>query len=158
MIYSFAPIVNSQTTTLILGTMPGAVSLEKQEYYANNRNHFWPIIYALLGKRQILTNYQEKILLLQSSTIGLWDVLKQCERKGSLDTHIKNYEENDFSTLFKEFPAIRKLVFNGKESHRYFLKKYGLIEGISYYVMPSSSPANTIKFDYKLDQWSTILK
>jgi G:T/U-mismatch repair DNA glycosylase len=57
--------------------MPGAVSLEKQ-HYANNRNHFWPIIYALLGKRQILTNYQEKkILLLQSSTIGLWDVLKQ---------------------------------------------------------------------------------
>ena len=47
MISSFPPFVNSDTETLILGTMPGAISLAQQEYYANKRNHFWPIIYTL---------------------------------------------------------------------------------------------------------------
>ena len=45
MIHSFPPFANSQTEILILGTMPGSASLEKQEYYAHQRNHFWKIIY-----------------------------------------------------------------------------------------------------------------
>ena len=30
-----------------------------------------------------------------------------------------------YETLFKEFPGITKLIFNGKESHKYFLKRFG---------------------------------
>jgi G:T/U-mismatch repair DNA glycosylase len=32
--------------------------------------------------------YIEKIKLLQENRLGLWDVLENCERKGSLDVHI----------------------------------------------------------------------
>ena len=154
MINSFPPFVNSQTKILILGTMPGIASLEKQEYYAHKRNHFWKIMYTLLDNLPISEIFEEKIQLLQANNIGLWDVLENCERKGSLDIHIKNQKENDFETLFKEFPGISKIVFNGKESHKYFLKKFGQIKGITYYVMPSTSPANTMSFDNKLKIWS----
>lgn len=155
MIQSFSPFVNATTEILILGTMPGIASLEKQEYYAHKRNHFWKIMYLILGDVPQSEIFEEKIKLLQDNKIGLWDVLKNCERKGSLDIHIKNQKENDFETLFQEFPAISKIIFNGKESHKYFLKKFGQIKGITYYVMPSTSPANTMSFENKLKIWST---
>src|SRR5690606_11828588 len=41
---SFDPISNSDTTILILGTMPGDKSLELGEYYGHPRNKFWKII------------------------------------------------------------------------------------------------------------------
>lgn len=155
MINSFPPFVNSHTEILILGTMPGAVSLAKREYYANKRNHFWQIIYTLFGGLSISEVFEEKIEFLQANKIGLWDVLENCERKGSLDIHIKNQKENDFETLSKEFQSITKIIFNGKESHKYFLKKFGQIEGITYYVMPSTSPTNTMPFENKLKIWSS---
>ena len=155
MINSFPPFVNHQTEILILGTMPGIASLEKQEYYAHKRNHFWKIMYTLLDNLPVSERFEEKVELLQDNNIGLWDVLENCERKGSLDIHIKNQKENDFETLFKEFPGITKIIFNGKESHKYFLKKFGQIKGIMYYVMPSTSPANTMSFENKLKIWST---
>ncbi len=154
MIQSFPPFVNSQTKILILGTMPGIASLEKQEYYAHKRNHFWKIMYTLLDNLPISEIFEEKIQLLQANNIWLWDVLENCERKGSLDIHIKNQKENDFETLFKEFPGITTIIFNGKESHKYFLKKFRQIKGITYHVMPSTSPANTMSFDNKLKMWS----
>jgi hypoxanthine-DNA glycosylase len=135
-IYSFPYFINSNTEILILGTMPGSVSLAKQEYYANPRNHFWKIVYTLFDQLPIADVFEEKVQFLQSNKIGLWDVLENCERKGSLDIHIKNQKENDFETLLKEFPAIHTIVFNGKESYKYFSKKFGQIEGITYYVMP----------------------
>ena len=157
MIHSFPPFVNATTEILILGTMPGIASLEKQEYYAHPRNNFWKIIYTLLNSLPIAENFEEKISLLQNHKIGLWDVLENCERKGSLDIHIKNHKENNFEMLLEEFSGITKIVFNGKESHKYFFKKFGQIKGITYYVMPSTSPANTMSFEKKLEIWSIIL-
>lgn len=158
MISSFRPIIDNDTEILILGTMPGATSLARQEYYAYNRNHFWPIIYNLLDNTTVPELFDEKIKVLLKNKVGLWDVLEYCERKGSLDIHIKNHKENDFETLFQEYPLIKKIVFNGKESHKYFLRKFGQIEGITYYVMPSTSPANTMSFENKLKMWSEFLK
>lgn len=158
MITSFSPYINTQTEILILGTMPGIASLEKQEYYAHPRNHFWKIMYTLLSEIPVDEKFENKIKLLQNHHIGLWDVLENCERKGSLDVHIKNQKENDFESLLEKHPQIKKIVFNGKESHKYFFKKFGQIKGITYYVMPSTSPANTMSFEKKLVHWSDFLK
>lgn len=155
MIQSFPPFINNETKILILGTMPGIASLEKQEYYAHPRNHFWKIIYTLFNTLPVSVNFDEKIKLLQDNKIGIWDVLEKCERKGSLDIHIKNHKPNDFESLFSQFPNIQKIIFNGKESHRYFIKSFGQIKGITYYVMPSTSPANTMSFENKLKIWSS---
>jgi hypoxanthine-DNA glycosylase len=138
--------------------MPGIASLEKQEYYAHPRNHFWKIIYTLYDSMPVAAIFVDKIDFLQSNRIGLWDVLENCERKGSLDINIKKQTENDFDALFQKFPAITTIVFNGKESHRYFIKKFGQKEGITYYVMPSTSPANTMSFENKLEIWSSCFQ
>ncbi len=158
MIASFVPFVNAQTHTLILGTMPGIASLEKQEYYANKRNHFWTILFTILDHFPTTEVFEEKINILQENNIGLWDVLKTCERAGSLDVNIKNHEVNDFNALFKKFPFITTIIFNGIESHKYFFKTFGEIKGITYYVMPSTSPANTMSFENKLKLWSAAFK
>ena len=53
---SFPPIVTEETETLILGSLPGAESLRRQQYYAHPRNRFWRII-ASLAER----NYTEEM-------------------------------------------------------------------------------------------------
>jgi hypoxanthine-DNA glycosylase len=153
MLTSFPPIVNTETEILILGTMPGIISLEKQEYYAHKQNQFWKILFTVFANGTVPELFKEKCKVLQQNKIGLWDVLANCERKGSLDIHIKNHTENDILGLLQEFPKINRILFNGKESQRYFMKKFGNITGIVFYVMPSTSPANTVNFEEKLKLW-----
>ena len=54
-IYSFAPIADESCKVLILGTMPGVMSLKKQQYYGFERNAFWRIIYAYSIRSPIMT-------------------------------------------------------------------------------------------------------
>jgi hypoxanthine-DNA glycosylase len=157
MITSFPPIVNDETEILILGTMPGAMSLLKEEYYAHKQNQFWKIVFTVFSNGVIPDAFTEKISFIQQNKIGLWDVIANCERKGSLDIHIKNHKENDIPALLQQFPKIKKILFNGKESHRYFMKKFGNIDEIEFHLMPSTSPANTIKFEIKLVAWKEAL-
>ena len=156
-IASFAPIVDARTKILILGSIPGIKSLEKVEYYGNKQNHFWKIICTIFNYTVVPDCYKNKVDFLLQNRIGLWDVVRNCERKGSLDIAIKNQEINDFDTFLNEHPKITTLLFNGKTAYQFFYKKYGQIKGITYYVMPSTSPANAIPFENKLNEWSLIL-
>ncbi|HEU0135748.1 MAG TPA: DNA-deoxyinosine glycosylase [Flavobacterium sp.] len=156
-INSFAPVVDDSTEILILGTMPDAMSLEKQEYYGYPRNQFWKIMYSLRASLPVPEKFTDKIDMLRRHNIGLWDVLEACERKGSLDVNIKNQKENDIPGLLRTHPKIQKILFNGKESHRYFVNKFGEPTDIEFHVMPSTSPANTTSFDKKLAAWQEAL-
>lgn len=158
MIRSFPPFVDDNAEILILGTMPGAMSLAKQEYYAHKQNHFWKIIFSLLAELPVPENFGQKVKLLQQHRIALWDVLAYCEREGSLDSNIRNQVENDIPGLLENHPKIKTIVFNGQQSHKFFVRKFGLVDGINFHIMPSTSPAHTMKFEKKLERWSQILK
>mgnify|MGYP003540393100 FL=1 len=154
------PIVDDKTYVLVIGSMPGKQSLEKQQYYGNPRNHFWAIIGKLLAT-EIPENYNDKINLLRTHRIGLWDSIKSCERKGSLDAAIKNEVPNDFATLFKKYPQIKLILFNGGKSFEVFKKHVGLetLENRAYEKMPSTSPIpgrNIKSFDEKVEAWRVI--
>ncbi len=157
MIQSFPPIISDQPRTLILGTMPGIASLQKQEYYGHPRNHFWKIIANIFNNNEIPVDYLSKNLIVEQNELALWDVLQYCERKGSLDIHIKNPVPNQIAELISKHPSISKIIFNGKESEKLFLKYFGNLENIQYHVVPSTSPANTMKFELKLDFWRKAL-
>jgi len=157
MISSFPPFAEADAEILILGTMPGAVSLAKQEYYAHKQNHFWKILFSLLSDQPVPENFAEKVDLLRRNQIALWDVLAHCEREGSLDSNIRNQVENDIPGLLQSHPKIKTIVFNGQQSHKFFSKKFGLIDGIDFHIMPSTSPANTMKFETKRKAWSQVL-
>jgi hypoxanthine-DNA glycosylase len=155
------PIVDTSTKVLIVGSMPGVQSLEKQEYYGNPRNHFWPIISALL-QVDVPNDYEERIQLIRKHNIGLWDVIRHCERKGSLDSAIKNEVPNDFPTLFKTYPQIKCILFNGTKAYDVFRKKVGfdVLGDREYFKMPSTSPVpgkNIQTFEQKVNSYEKIL-
>ncbi|KOY80333.1 DNA-deoxyinosine glycosylase [Lysinibacillus macroides] len=154
------PVVDASTKVLIVGSMPGKQSLEKQQYYGNPRNHFWPIMGELL-ETAIPEEYDKRIALLKNNAIGLWDTIETCERKGSLDAAIRNEKPNDFQTLFKNYPNIQLVLFNGAKAFEVFKKHLGLelLEGRAYQKMPSTSPIpgkNIKSFAEKLEDWRII--
>lgn len=154
--YSFPPIVNSDAKILILGTMPGKTSLEINEYYGYKHNIFWKIMFELF-ETSYSNDYIIKQKLIINNKIALWDTLKYCERKGSLDSNIKNEEVNNFQEFFNYNSNIKHILFNGKASHHYFKKYVGFNEQFQYYSMPSTSPANAgMNYNKKLNHWSII--
>lgn len=155
------PIVDSSTRVLIVGSMPGKQSLEKQQYYGNPRNHFWPIIGELL-EIEIPYDYSGRITILKNHAIGLWDTIEACERIGSLDAAIRNEKPNDFQTLFENYPNIQLVLFNGAKAFEVFKKHIGLelLAGRAYKKMPSTSPIpgkNIKSFAEKVEDWRIML-
>ena len=156
------PVVDGQTKVLIVGSMPGVQSLEKQQYYGNPRNHFWGII-GEITEEIVPEQYEKRLDLVKKHHIGLWDVIRTCERVGSLDSNIKNEIPNDFAALFEQYPQIEAVFFNGTKAHDVFKKKLGLelLAGREYYKMPSTSPVpgrNIKTFEEKVEVWSVLKK
>ncbi|WP_285397184.1 DNA-deoxyinosine glycosylase [Lysinibacillus sp. fls2-241-R2A-57] len=154
------PVIDSSTKVLIVGSMPGKQSLEKQQYYGNPRNHFWPIIGGIL-EENIPGDYERRLKLLKSNHIGLWDTIQSCERKGSLDAAIRNEKPNDFKTLFEQYPNIELVLFNGGKAFEVFKKHIGfeVLADRAYQKMPSTSPIpgkNIKSFEEKLDDWRVM--
>lgn len=155
---SMAPWIHEDCRFLILGSMPGRISLEKAAYYAHPRNAFWPLLYDLfegreggegegsLSKRALLAKYQ----------LGLWDVLASCQRKGSLDSAIRQGQVQDFTAFYARYPGIEAVFFNGKKAYQDYRKSQDMSEGREYISLPSTSPAYTISYQEKRRAWSTL--
>jgi hypoxanthine-DNA glycosylase len=154
---SFAPISNTDTTILILGTIPGDKSLELGEYYGHSRNRFWKIISTITGNDLPLT-YSDKKELLIKSKIGIWDVAHKANRKGSLDSAIEDEEPNDLDSFITRHKNLKVIGFNGTKSQALFDKYFDRKNGLKYFSLPSTSPANTgIDFDNICKLWRQIL-
>ena len=162
MLQCFNPIVDENSKVLILGSMPGVKSLKESEYYAHPRNAFWKIMNKMFDTKA--QTYEEKIELLRYNQIALWDVLKHCHREGSLDSDIKKESIiiNDFKELFKNYPRIKVVFFNGGTAYNEFKKRVlkdikNEFDYLSFYRLPSTSPANAkMKFDEKYEKWLAI--
>jgi len=151
------PVIDENTEVLILGSFPGAESLRKQQYYANNRNCFWKIMGQITGEDLESKSYPEKLRILLQNKIGLWDVFASCERDGSLDKNIMNGKMNDFEELKGRCCNLILICFNGGKAAEHSEMLNGL--GIKMSVLPSTSPANTrILFSEKAKQWLVIHK
>lgn len=162
-IYSFAPIAGRQAKILILGSMPGQASLTAGQYYAHQRNAFWPILSAWLQLHPD-ANYVARVAALQSSPIALWDVLKSCKRTGSLDTGIEVGSEivNDFQSFFATQPALTHIFFNGSKAEACFRRYIVASCDTSIFKLirlPSTSPAHArLSLEEKRSVWHTALQ
>lgn len=154
-INSFPPIVDQHSEILILGSVPGVKSLEMQQYYAHPQNQFWKIMFHLAGE-EFSTDYKIKTDLLRRQKIALWDVIESCERKGSLDTEIKDETDNNIPQLIENHPNIKKIFCNGQKSYKNLIKILGKNFRIPITVLPSTSPLHTVGFEEKLKQWKII--
>ncbi|ANW99542.1 DNA-deoxyinosine glycosylase [Thermoclostridium stercorarium subsp. thermolacticum DSM 2910] len=155
---SFDPIADSESKVLILGTMPGAESLRKRQYYAHPRNLFWPLIYGIFDENPD-ADYNKKIDFLRSKKIALWDVYKSCRRKGSLDSNICDEIPNDVAGLLNAYPNIKYVFCNGETSEKHF-RRHVLPEikrEIYFLRLPSTSPANaSVPPEEKMRMWRYI--
>ena len=154
-ISSFPPIVSEDSKILILGSVPGIKSLEMQEYYAHPQNKFWRILFELFHE-DFTTDYAEKIELLKKNKIAVWDVIDSCERKGSLDTKIKNEAHHYILQLLRDFPSIKVIFCNGQKSFKTLRKILPDDLKIPIFILPSTSPAYTIPYQQKLKDWSVL--
>ena len=153
---SFAPVADSRSETLILGSIPGAESLRKQQYYGFERNAFWRVMFVLLDEPPT-DDYEEKKRVLLRHGIALWDVIESCERAGSLDANIKNAKANDFASFFAAHPRIRRVFFNGQKAHNTFKRQVGMVfDGISFTALGSTSPAHAVPFEKRIADWRQI--
>ncbi|MET3536186.1 DNA-deoxyinosine glycosylase [Chryseobacterium limigenitum] len=155
-ISSFPPFIDDQSKILILGSIPGAKSLEKQQYYAHPQNKFWKIIFELFNE-EFTENYAERIIVLKKHHIAIWDVIDSCERKGSLDSEIKNEEANQIGELLERYPNVKAVFCNGGKSYKNLQKILGKNYKLPIYLLPSTSPLHTVSFEKKLEEWKVIL-
>jgi hypoxanthine-DNA glycosylase len=148
------PILGDNARMLILGNMPSVMSLAAQQYYANPRNGFWRIMGDIYGFAAEAP-YSERVATLRAHGVAVWDVLASCRRAGSLDSAVEpdSMEANDFRKLFDEHPGIRKVFFNGAAAEKNFNRLVRVAPDLGYRRLPSTSPAQTMRYDEKLTIW-----
>ncbi len=112
------PVVGPDTRVLILGSFPGEASLAARQYYAHPRNHFWPLVGALIDVPLAALPYVERLARLRANGIGLWDTIVACQRRGSLDGAIRMAERGDVGRVRRTAPAVALVCFNGKTAAR----------------------------------------
>lgn len=164
-IESFPPIAGPDAKVLILGSMPCGQSLLHQQYYAHPRNAFWPIMARLLGFSVDLP-YPQRCEQLLHHGIAVWDVLKQCQRQGSLDTNIERHSEiiNDLPQFLQRHPQIRLLGFNGLKAQQCFTRAFlradpRQLHLYSTVLLPSTSPAHAGRsLETKFEIWRQALQ
>lgn len=157
---SFDPIEPAYMRVLILGSMPGRASLEAQAYYAHQRNGFWPIMGALL-QQDWPDDFAQRYRDLQQQHIGLWDVLAECERPGSLDAAIRAHsiQINDIPGLVLRHPECQVIALNGNKAadlfKRHLLKVHpAAFESVQVVTLPSTSPAHArMSLEDKTQVW-----
>lgn len=171
----------NDTRIVILGTFPSATS-RNNWFYHKSTNQFWPIMSNIYDCNDIChlknaSEDKEKQLIenrknfLKECHIGLWDVIKTCDIKGSRDSSIKEQDYNDLSTLKAECPDLKCICFSSKKAFQYYQKylqksvKKGEI--LNWFdnmtngdknILPSPSSANAHKtLEQKLEEWKTFL-
>ncbi len=153
------PIVGGHPKALILGTMPSVISDQMKQYYANPRNDFWRVIHGIWYKEPD-TEYEYRQDFLKSHGLALWDVIHECDIRDSDDGSIKNVIVNDFEGFFRDHPSIGHIFLNGNKANREYSKQVNrrLVPELRRPVMclPSTSPANTIGYQKKLEAWRIV--
>lgn len=142
---------------LILGSLPGDASIAAGQYYGHPRNDFWRLVGAVLERDLKGLTYDERLSALGRGHIGLWDVLAQAERKGSLDASIRRPKTSDIGELLARLPDLKAVAFNGALAGSAGERALGSrFPEVTRMRLPSSSPAHARSFTDKLEAWMAL--
>ncbi len=148
------PVLAADTRVLILGSFPGELSLAARQYYAHPRNHFWPLLAAILDEPLTVLPYEARLARLLTHRVGVWDTIVSCTRAGSLDTAIRAATRAETGRVRARAPGMKVACFNGQMAAR--AAPAWRAAGYATLVLPSSSPAYTRPFAEKLAAWQAI--
>ena len=151
------PIARSDARLFILGSLPGDASLAAKQYYAHPTNQFWRLLGLAIGERLQSLPYERRLERLAERRIGLWDVIATASRRGSLDQAIRDAQHNRIEHLLHDFPQLRAIAFNGSTASAAGRKLIGEPpSNLTLIDLPSSSAANTSRFDDKARAWAIL--
>jgi TDG/mug DNA glycosylase family protein len=153
---SFPPEAGPGTRVLILGSLPGEVSLARGQYYAHPRNQFWRLIGAVIDADLAGANYSVRLAALRRAGVGLWDVVKTANRVGSLDQHIRDHAPNPLADFAASLPRLAAVAFNGEKAWKIGAAQFQGDRPPSLVRLPSSSPAHTAPFQQKAAAWTAL--
>lgn len=155
-VHEFAPVYDADSTVLILGSFPSVKSREQQFYYGHPRNRFWKVI-AELCNEPVPESIADKKSLLHRHHIALWDVIAECDIKGSSDSSIRNVIPNDIPKIIIR-SSITAVYANGRKAYDLYQKYVYDNTGLPIALLPSTSPANAAcSFTQLLNTWNRIL-
>ncbi|HEX8412530.1 MAG TPA: DNA-deoxyinosine glycosylase [Sphingomicrobium sp.] len=149
------PVAHPNVRLFILGSLPGDASLAAHRYYAHPTNQFWRLLGRVLGEELHLLTYEDRLRRLAERQVGLWDVVESAERRGSLDQAIRSAGYNRLDRLLTEFPDLRAIAFNGLTAAQLGRRALGPTQ-LTLIDLPSSSAANTRRFDQKAEVWDQL--
>ena len=150
------PLLAPGARVLILGSFPSEASLAARQYYAHPRNHFWPVLGALLNEPLVEMSYPARTARVRAHGIAIWDTIVACEREGSLDAAIRNAERGEIARVRRVARGLRAVCFNGGTAAR--AEAVWRDEGFATLVLPSTSPAYTLPLARKVDAWRAVLE
>ncbi|SDC71701.1 G/U mismatch-specific uracil-DNA glycosylase [Sphingomonas sp. YR710] len=150
---SFSPVIDERTRLLLLGSLPGEASLRAARYYAHPQNQFWQLVSAITGRDLVALPYDDRLQALLGAGIGLWDVVADAARSGSLDAAIRDHRTNDLAALIANLPELRAIGFNGATAARIGRRLIPATTKLALIDLPSSSPAFTIGLAAKRVRW-----
>lgn len=135
---------NKDSKYLILGSFPSVKSREYNFYYSHPRNRFFPTL-ATIFNECLSNDIRERKDFLIRHNIALYDVIEECDIKGSSDSSIINVVPADIVGILHKFPNIKVIGITGGKAKSLF-DKYLLNKIDTSYVkvvyLPSTSPAN----------------
>ena len=151
------PIARPDARVFVLGSLPGDASLAARRYYAHPTNQFWRLLGYAIGEDLQSLGYEERLERLADRRIGLWDVIANATRSGSLDQAIRFAEHNRVEHLLHDFPDLKAIAFNGSTAAAIGRRLVGTApRHVTLLDLPSSSAANTRPFDEKASAWSRL--
>lgn len=155
--FAFPPSVDADTRLLILGSLPGDVSIARQEYYAHRGNAFWALIGDVLGEALAGQPYALRLERLRARGVGLWDVMASATRLGSLDSAISGADVRDLGGFVAALPALQAVAFNGKTAALHGRRQLGARGDLMLIDLPSSSGAHaTLSRAQKVQAWRVL--
>jgi hypoxanthine-DNA glycosylase len=159
----FPPIAAPDAQVLILGSLPGRVSLERRQYYAQPQNAFWRLMGVLFDAGPEVP-YEVRTARLVAHRVAVWDVCKAAVREGSLDADIDlaTVIPNDFNWFFGAHPAVGLVCTNGGTATRLYQRLVlpmlpAALRALPVRPLPSTSPAHAaMRFEQKLERWRMV--
>ena len=151
-VIGFEPFVPNDSWVLILGSFPSVRSRQNSFYYGNPQNRFWGILADAFDEPVPLT-LQEKKNLLTCHHIALWDIVAECNIRGSMDADIRNPVIADIESLLQH-TNISHIITNGKTAHDLTVKNFPTLKD-KIIPLSSTSPANT---RLNRNQWIDVIQ
>lgn len=154
--HPFAPVVDQDCHTLILGSFPSVRSRQQGFYYGHPQNRFWKLL-AAVYQENVPQSIPEKQTLLLRHHLALWDVIASCDIVGSSDASVRHAVPVEVEQITSK-ARIERVICNGSLSGKLYARYLQPRTGLAAIVLPSTSPANAAwSLERLTDVWGAVL-